>query len=121
MELRGRFANKIIRGYQTGSDELLEQARGTLGFGARMTDPMGFMSKAEAARYYEERVRTMRWVQNFGLREKRSVDETVAIPNALSINYQLIQQAGEADETQIGDEVEYEETGKMAPEKQPHT
>ena len=33
----------------------------------------------------------------------------MAIPNALSINYQLIQQAGEADETQIEYEVEYEE------------
>ena len=60
--VEGTVRDKIIRGYQTGSDELVEQDRGTLGFGARMTDPMGFMSKAEAARYYEERVRTMRWV-----------------------------------------------------------
>ena len=88
--VEGTVRGKIIRWYQTGSDELVEQARGTLGFGARMSDPMSFMGKAEAARYYEERVRTMRWVQNFGLREARSVDETVAIPNALSINYQLI-------------------------------
>ena len=107
--VEGTVRDKIIEGYHTDSDELLRQAHGTLGFGARMSDPMSFMGKAEAARYYEERVRTMRWVQNFGLREARSVDETVAIPNALSINYQLIQQAGEADETQIGDEVEYEE------------
>ena len=60
--VEGTVRDKIIRGYQTGSDELVEQDRGTLGFGARMTDPMGFMSKAEAPGYYEERVRTMRWV-----------------------------------------------------------
>ena len=107
--VQGAVRDKIMEGYHTDSDALLRQAHGTLGFGARMSDPMSFMGKEEAARYYEERVRIMRWVQNFGLRDARSTDEAVAIPNALSINYQLIQQAGEADETQIGDEVEYEE------------
>ena len=107
--VQGTVLDKIMEGYHTDSDALLRQAHGTLGFGARMSDPMSFMGKDEAARYYEERVRIMRWVQNFGLRDACSTDEAVAIPNALSINYQLIQQAGEADETQIGNEVEYEE------------
>ena len=101
--------DKILEGYHTDSDDLLRQAHGTLGFGARMSDPMSFMGKEEAARYYEERVRIMRWVQNFGLRDARSTDEAVAIPNALSINYHLLQQAGEDDKAQIGDAVEYEE------------
>ena len=107
--VQGAVLDKIREGYHADSEELLRQAHGTLGFGTRMSEPMSFMGKAEAARYYEERVRTMRWVQNFGLREERSDDGTVAIPNALSINYQLIQQAGEDNETQVGNEVEYEE------------
>ncbi len=93
----GSVRAKMISGYETESTELLQEAQGTLAFGARMSDPMSFMGKQEAARYYEERVRTMRWVQNFGLREARATDETTAIPNSLSINYQVIQQAGEED------------------------
>ena len=107
--VQGSVLDKIMEAYRTDCDELLLQAHGTLGFGARMSDPMGFMGKADAARYYEERVRTMRWVQNFGLRDARSGDGTVAIPNALSINYQLVQQAGEAGNAQIADDTEYEE------------
>ena len=107
--VEGAVLDKILGGYHTDSDELLRQAHGTLGFGARMSDPMSFMGKDGAARYYEERVRIMRWVQNFGLRDARSTDEAVAIPNALSINYQLLQQAGADDESRIGDEGEYEE------------
>ena len=105
----GTVRANVITGYETDSNELLQQAQGTLAFGARMSDPMSFMGKEASARYYEERVRTMRWVQNFGLREARSTSETTAIPNFLSINYQLIQQAGDNQETEIGDEAEYEE------------
>ena len=90
----GAVRAKIINGYETDSDELLQQAQGTLAFGARMSDPMGLIGKEESARYYEERMRTMRWVQNFGLREARSTDEAVVAPNSLSINYQLVQQTG---------------------------
>ena len=90
----GAVRAKVISGYETDSDELLQQAQGTLAFGARMSDPMGLIGKEESARYYEERMRTMRWVQNFGLREDRSTDEAVVAPNSLSINYQLLQQGG---------------------------
>ena len=107
--VQGSVLDKIMEAYRTDSDELLLQAHGTLGFGARMSDPMGFMGKADAARYYEERVRTMRWAQNFGLRDARTRDGTVAIPNALSINYQLVQQAAEAGGVQIEDDTGNEE------------
>ena len=107
--VEGTVLGQILEGYHTDSDELLRQAHRTLGFGARMSDPMSFMGKDEAARYYEERVRIMRWVQNFGLRDARSTDEAVAIPNALSVNYHLLQQAGEDDAIQIEDEVDCEE------------
>ena len=100
----GSVRAKIISGYETESTELLQEAQGTLAFGARMSDPMGFIGKEASARYYEEQVRTMRWVQNFGLREARATDETTAIPNFLSINYPLTQHAGEEG-------VEYESVG----------
>ena len=101
----GAVRATIISGYETDSNELLEEAQGTLAFGARMSDPMGLIGKEESARYYEERMRTMRWVQNFGLRGARSTDEAVTAPNSLSISYQLVQQAGGADVTYIGEEV----------------
>ena len=102
----GAVRAKVITGYETDSDELLQEAEATLAFGARMSDPMGLIGKEESARYYEERMRTMRWVQNFGLREARSTDEAVVAPNALSINYQLVQQGDGADVTNIGEEGE---------------
>ncbi|MCY4557217.1 MAG: tetratricopeptide repeat protein [Chloroflexi bacterium] len=105
----GAVRAKIISGYETDSNELLQEAQGTLAFGARMSDPMGLIGKEESARYYEERMRTMRWVQNFGLREARSTDEAVVAPNSLSINYQLLQQADGADVTNNGEEVERNE------------
>ncbi|MDE2937698.1 MAG: tetratricopeptide repeat protein [Chloroflexota bacterium] len=105
----GAVRAKIISGYETDSDDLLQQAQGTLAFGARMSDPMGLIGKEESARYYEERMRTMRWVQNFGLREARSKDEAVVAPNSLSINYQLTQQAGEEDVENESDEFFHEE------------
>ena len=100
----GAVRAKIITGYETDSDELLQQAQGTLAFGARMSDPMGFIGKDESARYYEERMRTMRWVQNFGLREARSKDEAVVAPNSLSINYQLTQQTDDNQGMEVADE-----------------
>lgn len=93
----GEVRAKIITGYETDADELLQQAHGTLGFAARMTDPMGFIGQEAAARHYEEHVRTMRWIQNFGLREARSKNETAAIPNSMSINYQLTQQSDDQE------------------------
>lgn len=95
---------RIISGYETDSDELLQQAHGTLGFAARMSDPMGFIGKEAAAREYEEHVRTMRWIQNFGLREARATNEGAFIPNSLSINYQLTQQGSEEDSIESGED-----------------
>ena len=35
----------------------------------------------------KERMRMMRWVQNFGRRHARAGDEAVAVPNSMSINH----------------------------------
>lgn len=96
----GSVLAQIIDGYHSQSDDALQQARRTLAAAARMSDPMPFMSKAEAARYYDERRRTMRWVQNFGSRYARYRDRAVAIPLSMSINYQRVQQSGETDAPQ---------------------
>ena len=97
----GEVRAKIITGYDTDSNEMLQQAQGTLAAGARISDPMGFIGKEAAARHYEEHMRTMRWVQNFGLREARSTDEQVASPSSLTINYHLTQQADDNHQTEI--------------------
>ena len=100
---------KILEGYRTDSYELLRQAHGTLGFVAQMRDLMSLMGKSEAARYYEERVRSLHWLRNFGLRDSRSRDYTIVIPNALLINFRLWQQGGENEEIPVvGDEVDYQ-------------
>ena len=117
--VEGEVRAKIITGYETDSDELLQQAQGTLAFGARMSDPMGLIGKEETARYYEERIRTMRWVQNFGLREARSTNEAVVAPNSLSINYQLVQQADVAHVTNIGEEVAQDQEITFLEEEDP--
>ena len=101
-----RIYNKIIEGYLTGSEELLEQAASSLRAGVRLSDPMSFMDKDESARYYEERIWTMRWVQNFGLRRARIADDKVGMPNSLRVNFQLVQKAHHDKEVATGDEVE---------------
>ena len=93
----GTVLAQIVDGYQTQSDELLQQARRALATGARMTDPMPFMNQDQATRYYDEHARTMRWLQNFGLRNARSQDVAVAVPLYLSINRQRVQQSGETE------------------------
>ena len=95
----GPVRDKIIRGYREGSDELLAQARGTLGFATRFTDPASFRSNAEARRIYETMFERMRRVQNFGLRKARAGDETVYAQRYLWINYRLSQQ----EEPETGD------------------
>ena len=100
---------KILEGYRTDCYELLRQAHGTLGFVAQMRDQMSLMGKSEAARYYEERVRSLHWLRNFGLHDSRSRDHTIVIPNALLINFRLWQQEGESEEIPVvGDEVDYQ-------------
>ena len=95
----GQIRDKIIRGYGTGSDELLTQALGTLGFATRITDPSSFASQAEARRSYEAMFERMRRVQNFGLRNARAGNPAVYAQRFLWINYRLAQQ-GEAAESE---------------------
>lgn len=50
-------------------------------------------------RYYEERMRMMRWLQNFGLRQARTTDQKVAMPGSMSINHAARQQARHKDDS----------------------
>ncbi len=113
----GSVLAQIVAGYHAQSDDLLREARRALAAGARMNDPMPFMNKNQAARYYEERRRTMRWAQNFGLRYARYQDKAVAIPLSLSINYQRVQQSGETDAPLAEDDPMSLERQRVADEK----
>ncbi len=92
----------IVRGHEEDCRELIEWARMRVAAGLRMSDPMAFMSADRAARYYEEQVRTMRWAQNFGLRNARARDESVSIPNSMAINYSLVRGGGDEPEDDDG-------------------
>ena len=100
----GTIPDAIVAAYETGSDELLQYARARIGAGARMTDPTPFMPDEQYNRYREERMRTMRWLQNFGLRQARVSDQRVAMPGSMRINHaarQLAQESNDAT-THIG-------------------
>lgn len=88
----GPVRYKIIRGYEEDSDELLAQARGTLGFATRFTDPASFAGQAEACRIYEAMFERMRRAQNFGLRKTRAGDQGVYAQRYLLVNYRLSRQ-----------------------------
>lgn len=79
----------IVLGWRESCRELVDWARAGIAFGVRMSSPSGGVSGAAAERAYEERVRTMRWAQNFGLRKARARDGSVSIPNAMTVNYWL--------------------------------
>ena len=87
----------IRRGYEADCRDLIEWAEARTAAGVRLSDPMPFMTAAEAARHYEEGLRTMRWAQNFGLRSARARDESVSVPNSMSINYSIVSDEGEPD------------------------
>ncbi len=89
--------NKIIRGYQTGSAELLQYALSRLNACVRLSGPM-FM----IVRYYEERARMMRWIRHFGLRKARSRNEELLVPVSVDIELALVRQAGQ-DRCENGD------------------
>ena len=100
----GTIPDAIVAAYETGSDELLQYAQARIGTGARMTDPTPFMPDEQYNRYREERMRTMRWLQNFGLRQARVSDQRVAMPGSMRINHaarQLAQESNDAT-TYIG-------------------
>ena len=88
--------DEIINGYETGCDELLHKAGGTLGSVTRFTDLGSFMSNPEARQHYEELFRLLRWVQNFGLRQARAKNQRGLMAQAyLLFNYRTT--LGEAD------------------------
>ena len=92
----GPVRDKILRGYETGSDHLLGQAHGSIGFAVRMTDPASFASQAEARRIYQAMFQRMRRVQNFGLRSVRAGDPAIYAQRYLWINYRLSSQGDAA-------------------------
>ena len=82
----GTILDAITTAYETGSDESLQYAQARIGAGVRHSNPTPFMPAEQYARYREERMRMMRWVQNFGSRQTRSGDQRVAIPGSMAIN-----------------------------------
>ena len=101
---RGTILDSITVAYENGSAELLHWAQARIAAGNRLSEPLFFVKVgaedaerqrvADASdRYYEERMRMMRWVQNFGLRNARAEDEKVAVPGSMAINHSLRRQA----------------------------
>lgn len=82
----GTVLDAVVAAYETGSDEALQYARYGIGVGVRMTDPTPFMPDEQYARHREERMRIMRWLQNFGLRQARAGDQKVTVPGSMRIN-----------------------------------
>ena len=95
----GTALDAVNTAYATGSDEGLTGAQAGIGSGVRHTDPTPFMPDDQYARYREERLRMMRWVQNFGLRGARTADEAVALPGSMRINHAARQQAQNRNST----------------------
>ena len=62
------------------------------------------MPPGEVGCHYEGRLRMMRWAQNFGLRGARARDESVSVPNSMSMGYSLVSGDGaERVEEEDGD------------------
>ena len=89
----GTILEAVTTAYETGSDDSLQYAQARIGAGVRHSDPTPFMPPEQYARYREERMRLMRWLQNFGLRQARAGDQRVAIPGSMAINDVARQQA----------------------------
>ena len=87
----GTILDAIATAYVDGSDAALQYARARIAAGVRMTDPAPFMGQEQYDRYMEERLRTLRWVQNFGLHHARAGDEAVAVPGSMAINHSVRQ------------------------------
>lgn len=82
----GTILEAVVAAYETDSDDSLQYAQGRIGAGVRMTDPTPFMSDEQYAQHREERLRMMRWLQNFGLRRARAADQGVAVPDSMTVN-----------------------------------
>ena len=91
----GTILDAIAAAYETGSDESLKYAQARIAGGVRMSDPTPFMGKEQYDLYMEERLQTLRWVQNFGLRNARAGDESVAVPNSMAINHGVRQMSSQ--------------------------
>lgn len=88
----GTIRDAVLQAYQTESAETLHWAQARIGAGLRMSDPTPFMGKEHYDRHYEERLRMMRWIQNFGLRQARAGEQGVAVPGSMTVNRAVRQQ-----------------------------
>ena len=113
------FRDGIIRGYNTGCIELIEWARAGIDFGVQMSGPTGALSGEEVARVYDARVRTMRWAQNFGLRNARARDGSVSVPKSMYITYWQARGAAADAEEPEWEEYEVVEFGDEGDDERP--
>ena len=88
----------VTAAYAANSDQALTYAQSRIASGVRMTDPTPFMPDDRYSRYYEERMRMMRWLQNFGRRQARAANQSVAVPGSMSINHAARQQYRHKDD-----------------------
>ena len=106
----GTIPDAIVAAYETDSDELPQYARARIDAGARMTDPTPFMPDEQYNRYREERMRTMRWLQNFGLRRARVSDQRVAMSGSMRINHAARQVARQQQDDDARPPVDLEQS-----------
>ena len=90
----GTTLSKIIKGYETDSPNLLQEAQRHIMFGVRMTAPI-FSVSDEAIKAQMSMIRR---VQNFGLHIARGEDESVRVPTSTMLNLVLLRQRGEPDD-----------------------
>lgn len=99
----GTIRDAVLKAYAAGSDKTLKWAQARIGAGLRMTDPTPFMGQEQYGRHYEERLRMMRWAQNFGLRQARAGEQGVAVPGSMRINHAVRQQTQPNRDNGVGD------------------
>lgn len=98
---QGTILDAITAAYDAESDGLLQAAQRRISSGLRHTDPSAFMQGDQYDRWREERLRMMRWLQNFGLRQDRASDGRVAIPGSMKINHAVRQQARQDEDAGV--------------------
>ena len=98
---QGTVLDAVTAAYDAESDELLQAAQRRISSGLRHTDPSVFMQGDQYDRWREERLRMMRWLQNFGLRQDRTSDESVSVPGSMRINHGVRQPARQDDDAEV--------------------
>ena len=88
----GTILDAIREGYEQDNAERLKWAQARLSSAHRHSDPAPFMGQNEYEVYIQEKLTTMRWIQNFGLHGERKDDDRVSVPNSMMINHALRQQ-----------------------------